>query len=86
MLDTALIAETPNLEELRANGKFFRMTQQCHVINPLFIVTEGALRRWIPGLPRLKSINLWDGDALRNTGREIGTHCHSFAILQFWSW
>lgn len=46
----------------------------------------GALLKWLPKLPRLRSMNLWNGEALRDTGSLIRSHCHSFAELKFWGW
>lgn len=49
-------------------------------------VVKGALSNWIPKLTRLKYLNLWEGEALRDTGVPIRTHCPSFAELKFWRW
>ncbi|KAG6997543.1 hypothetical protein G7Y79_00040g077080 [Physcia stellaris] len=47
-------------------------------------IVKGALSNWIPKLTRLKYLNLWEGEALRDTGVPIRTHCPSFAELKFW--
>ena len=50
------------------------------------IVGKGALLEWIPKLPRLRNMNIWDGEALRGTGSLIRAHCPNFAELKFWGW
>lgn len=47
-----------------------------------------ALLRWIPRLPRLKSLQLWDGAALddERLPNLITVHCPSFEDLSIYSW
>ncbi|KAL8785281.1 MAG: hypothetical protein Q9195_008700 [Heterodermia aff. obscurata] len=49
-------------------------------------IGKGALLKWIPKLPRLRNMNIWDGEALRDTGSLIRAHCPNFAELKFWGW
>lgn len=45
-----------------------------------------ALLRWIPKLPRLRLLNLWNGGALVGAGPLLRQSCHEFKILSLWGW
>ncbi|KAL8939774.1 MAG: hypothetical protein Q9216_003161 [Gyalolechia sp. 2 TL-2023] len=45
-----------------------------------------ALLRWIPRLPRLRLLNLWNGGALVNAGPLLRQKCHAFKTLSLWGW
>ncbi|KAL9025333.1 MAG: hypothetical protein Q9196_005824 [Gyalolechia fulgens] len=47
---------------------------------------NGALLRWIPRLPRLRLLNLWNGGALVGAGPLLRQHCHAFKTLSLWGW
>ncbi|KAL8995657.1 MAG: hypothetical protein Q9188_006755, partial [Gyalolechia gomerana] len=47
---------------------------------------NGALLRWIPRLPRLRLLNLWDGGALVAAGPLLRQNCPEFKTLSLWGW
>ena len=49
-------------------------------------ILNDSLLQWASRLPRLKSLNLWDGGALVGAGSKLHEYCHSFNTLKFWSW
>lgn len=51
-------------------------------------VLASALLRWIPRLPRLRSLQLWDGEALNDEHLTnlITVHCPNFNDLSIYSW
>ena len=50
-------------------------------------VTSAALLRWLPRLPRLQQLTLWDGGALESgVGDLIRIHCPDFKVLRYYLW
>ncbi|CAN9116534.1 unnamed protein product [Alternaria alternata] len=51
-------------------------------------VHPGALVRWTPRLPRLSSLELWDGKPLENelVHASINNHCPQFRSLMIYTW
>lgn len=50
-------------------------------------ITSRALSEWIPRLPRLQQMTLWNGAALAGgIGNLIHIHCPNFKILRFYEW
>lgn len=49
-------------------------------------VRSGELSRWIPRLPRLTCLKLWNGAAIAGNGNLIRLHCPSFKKLAFLIW
>ena len=49
-------------------------------------VRSGELSRWIPRLPRLTRLKLWNGAAIAGNGNLIRLHCPSFKKLAFLDW
>ena len=49
-------------------------------------IENRALLRWIPKLPRLRLLNLWNGGALVGAGPLLRKHCHAFKTLSLWGW
>ena len=74
------------LEELGGNSTLDKLRDESWETNLFLIVGKGALLKWIPKLPRLRNMNIWDGEALRDTGSLIRAHCPNFAELKFWGW
>ncbi|MCJ1415712.1 hypothetical protein MMC32_002044 [Xylographa parallela] len=64
------------------------ITQQTPVLEELHgEITSAALLRWIPRLPKLQQITLWNGAALANgVGSTLHIHCPDFKILRFYTW
>ena len=51
-------------------------------------ILASALMRWIPRLPRLKSLQLWDGAALgdERVANLITVHCAEFDDISIYTW
>lgn len=50
-------------------------------------ITSPALLEWLPRLPRLQQMTLWNGAALAGgIGNLIHVHCSSFKALRFYEW
>ncbi|KAL8832720.1 MAG: hypothetical protein Q9170_004782, partial [Blastenia crenularia] len=49
-------------------------------------IENSSLLRWIPRLPRLRLLNLWNGGALVGAGPLLRQHCHAFKTLNLWGW
>ncbi|KAL8723760.1 MAG: hypothetical protein Q9225_000055 [Loekoesia sp. 1 TL-2023] len=49
-------------------------------------IENDALLRWVPRLPRLRLLNLWNGGALVGAGPLLRQHCHAFKTLSLWGW
>ena len=49
-------------------------------------VTYQALQTWVPKLPRLRHLVLWEGAAVRGLGEHIRENCPCFTTLKFWRW
>ncbi|MCJ1384158.1 hypothetical protein MMC17_007274 [Xylographa soralifera] len=64
------------------------ITKQTPVLEELHgEITSAALLRWIPRLPKLQQITLWNGSALANgVGNTIHINCPNFKILRFYTW
>ncbi|MCJ1281411.1 hypothetical protein MMC26_000730 [Xylographa opegraphella] len=64
------------------------ITNQTPVLEELHgEITPAALLRWIPKLPKLQQITLWNGAALANgVGNFLHIHSPGFKILRFYTW
>ncbi|MCJ1477005.1 hypothetical protein MMC13_005676 [Lambiella insularis] len=63
------------------------ITQQTPLLEELDgEVGCAALQRWIPRLPNLQQMTLWNGAALAGAGNLIHTHCPNFKSLRFYLW
>ncbi|MCJ1267194.1 hypothetical protein MMC22_007079 [Lobaria immixta] len=70
-----------------ANNIGEAITQQTPLLERL--TGEGyneELSRWIPRLPRLTHLKLWDGAWIEGNGNLVRLHCPSFKRLELWDW
>lgn len=83
-----LTQHTPMAEEITGPGTVASRRTACRDGADLFTVSASALTRWIPRLPRLRSLDLWDGKALEDErlASLITVHCPNFEDLSIYTW
>ena len=72
------------LEELAGHGKFISFLE--YEVTNHVLVEPAKLANWLPRLPRLTHLSLWQGNALAGTGDLFHVHCPGFKTLKFWDW
>ena len=54
----------------------------------IFVVSDATLVRWIPNLPKLRFLQLWDGKALSDEriSNLLRVHCPKLEALALYMW
>ncbi|RYN69906.1 hypothetical protein AA0118_g230 [Alternaria tenuissima] len=69
-------------------GRKYTRIKTADIIDAIGEVHPGALVRWTPRLPRLSSLELWDGKPLEDelVHASINNHCPQFRSLMIYTW